>query len=44
MLKSEKINNLVIFQVNFSNFNNGVYFVKIYLGNGQIVFKKMIKQ
>lgn len=39
-LQSGKINNLVIFQIDFSNFNKGAYFVKIYLVNGEVSYKK----
>lgn len=43
-LKSEKVNNLKKFETDFAYLSTGVYFIRIYLANGQFVYKKMIKQ
>ena len=43
-LQSAKINHLKKFEVDFSYLSTGVYFIRIYLENGQFVFKKMNKQ
>lgn len=42
-LKSEKVNKLKFFQVDFSYLNIGIYYVKIYLEDGRVDYKKMIK-
>ena len=44
ILQTKKINPLKKFEVNFAYLSTGVYFIKIYLSNGQIAYKKMIKQ
>ena len=43
-LQTAKINNLKKFEVDFAYLSTGVYFIRIYLENGQVVYKKMIKQ
>src|SRR5690606_2498267 len=44
LYKTEKVNDLKKIEVNFTYLNAGIYFIKIYIENGQIVYKKMIKQ
>lgn len=43
-LQSEKVNKLKKFQVNFSYLNAGIYYIKIYLEDGKVDYKKMFKR